>query len=91
MMRILTILAAVVALLAVPAPRADATPAGAAVASDQFDCFFYLFMQGYSGKLVDIGCASGAQGDEVICEGTLRIAGVPDAIAEEACRRAALA
>jgi hypothetical protein len=87
MMRILTILATAAAILAVPAPRAEATP----TAGNQFDCFFYLFMQGYSGKLVDIGCASGAQGNEVICEGTLRIAGVPDPIGEEACRRAALA
>jgi hypothetical protein len=65
--------------------------AGTSVAAaDQWDCTFYLFMEGYSGKIVDIGCAFGAQGDQVICEGSLRIAGVPDDIGLEACRRAAL-
>lgn len=59
-------------------------------AADQLDCTFYLFFQGYSGKIVDIGCNSGAQGDRIICEGSLRIAGVPDDIGREACRRAAL-
>lgn len=65
--------------------------AGTTVASaTQFDCTFYLMSQGYSGKIVDIGCAAGTEGNQVICKGSLRIAGVPDAIAEEACRRAAL-
>jgi hypothetical protein len=65
--------------------------AGTAVAAaDQFDCTFYLLGQGYGGKIVDIGCAYGAQGNQVICEGSLRIAGVPDDIGREACRRAAL-
>lgn len=65
--------------------------AGAGVAAaDQWDCTFYLFIEGYSGKIVDIGCNFGAQGDQVICEGSLRIAGVPDDIGREACRRAAL-
>lgn len=59
-------------------------------AADQWDCTFYLFMEDYSGKIVEIGCASGAQGNQVICEGSLRIAGVPDDIGLEACRRAAL-
>jgi hypothetical protein len=64
---------------------------GAAQASaDQFDCTFYLLFQGYSGKIVDIGCNFGAQGNQVLCEGSLRIAGVPDGIGQEACRRAAL-
>jgi hypothetical protein len=63
--------------------------AGQATA-DQFDCTFYLFFEGYGGKIVDIGCNFGAQGDEVICLGSLQIAGVPDDIAAEACRRAAL-
>ncbi|WP_367128631.1 hypothetical protein [Saccharothrix sp. HUAS TT1] len=61
----------------------------AAAVPDQWNCAFYLASQGYSGKLVDIGCASGAQGDEVLCLGTLRIAGVPEGLVEEACRRAA--
>jgi hypothetical protein len=47
-------------------------------------------MEGYGGKIVDIGCNFGAQGDQVICEGSLGIAGVPDDIGREACRRAAL-
>jgi hypothetical protein len=59
-------------------------------AADQWDCTFYLLTEGYSGKIVDIGCAYGAQGDQVICEGSLRIAGVPDDTGREACRRAAL-
>lgn len=63
-----------------------ATPA----AADQWDCTFYLFMNGHGGKIVDIGCNFGAQGDQVICLGSLQIAGVPDGIADEACRRAAL-
>lgn len=46
--------------------------------------------QGYSGKIVDIGCADGARGNQVLCKGSLRIAGMPEALAEEACRRAAL-
>jgi hypothetical protein len=54
----------------------------------QWDCTFYLGMKGYSGKIVEMGCASGADGNPVLCVGSLRIAGVPDAIAEEACRRA---
>ncbi len=65
--------------------------AGSAVATaDQFGCTFYLLGQGYGGKIVDIGCAYGAQGNQVICEGSLRIAGVPDDIGREACRRATL-
>jgi hypothetical protein len=64
--------------------RADGT-------RSQFSCTFYLMTQGYSGKIVDIGCADGARGNEVLCRGSLRIAGVPAAIAEEACRRALLA
>jgi hypothetical protein len=63
-----------------------ATPA----AADQFDCTFYLLTQGYGGTIVDIGCDFGAQGNQVICTGSLRIAGVPDGIAGEACRRAEL-
>lgn len=59
-------------------------------AADQWDCTFYLSMAGYGGKIVDIGCSYGAQGNQVICEGSLRIAGVPDALGLEACRRAAL-
>jgi hypothetical protein len=67
------------------------TTAGAIqAAADQFDCTFYLLFEGYGGKIVDIGCNFGAQGDEVICLGSLQIAGVPDDIAQEACRRAAL-
>jgi hypothetical protein len=65
--------------------------AGAAgAAADQFDCTFYVLDEGYGGKIVEIGCSFGAQGNQVICEGSLRIAGVPDDIGEEACRRAAL-
>jgi hypothetical protein len=65
--------------------------AGAAgAAADRFDCTFYLLGHGYSGKIVDIGCTYGAQGDQIICEGSLRIAGVPDEIGREACRLAAL-
>ncbi|GAA3670805.1 hypothetical protein GCM10022267_67060 [Lentzea roselyniae] len=64
---------------------------GTTVASaDQFDCTFYAMTQGYSGKIVDIGCADGAEGNLVLCKGSLRIAGMPEGIAEEACRRAAL-
>jgi hypothetical protein len=63
---------------------------GAVAAADQWDCTFYLLGQGYGGKIVDIGCAYGAKGNQVICEGSLRIAGVPDDIGQEACRRAAL-
>ncbi len=78
---------------AVAADRANAAgPAGTAgrvTAANQWACAFYLASQGYSGLLVDIGCASGAGGDAVICRGTLRIAGVPAAIAEEGCRKAA--
>jgi hypothetical protein len=59
-------------------------------AADQFGCTFYLLSQGYSGYIPDTGCAYGAQGDQILCEGSLRIAGVPDAIGREACRRAAL-
>ena len=62
----------------------------AVAAADQWDCTFYLMGQGYSGKIVDIGCADGAAGNQVLCKGSLRIAGVPDAIAAEGCRRAAL-
>ena len=58
--------------------------------ADQWDCTFYLFTQGYGGYYVDIGCNYGAQGNESICLFSLRIAGVPDATADEACRRAAL-
>jgi hypothetical protein len=58
--------------------------------ADQWDCTFYLFMEGYGGKIVDIGCSFGSQGDDVICEGSLQIAGVPADIGLEACRRAAL-
>lgn len=68
----------------------SAVSATTAAVADQFDCTFYLMSQGYSGKIVDIGCADGARGNPVLCKGSLRIAGVPDAIAEEACRRAAL-
>lgn len=65
--------------------------AGTAVASaTQFDCTFYAASQGYSGKIVDIGCADGARGEQVLCKWSLRIAGVPEVIAVEACRRAAL-
>lgn len=59
-------------------------------AADQFGCTFYAASQGYSGKIVDIGCADGARGELVLCKGSLRIAGMPEAVAEEACRRAAL-
>lgn len=59
-------------------------------AADQFDCTFYLMGQGYGGKIVDIGCAFGSRGDQVICVGSLQIAGVPDDLAREACRLAAL-
>lgn len=62
----------------------------AVATADQFGCTFYAASQGYSGKIVDIGCADGARGNRVLCLGSLRIAGMPDAIAEEACRRAAL-
>lgn len=65
-----------------------ATPAVAS--ADAWDCKFYLFMEGYGGKIVDIGCNFGSQGNEVICMGSLQIAGVPDDIAEEGCRLAAL-
>ncbi|MFC4857941.1 hypothetical protein [Actinophytocola glycyrrhizae] len=78
--------AALAAGLSVASAVAGHTPA----AADQLDCSFYLAFQGYSGKIVDIGCNFGAQGDQVICEGSLRIAGVPDDIGREACRRAAL-
>jgi len=37
--------------------------------ADQWDCTFYLFMEGYGGKIVDIGCSFGAQGNQVICQG----------------------
>jgi hypothetical protein len=83
--RILTSAALVAGLSAASAltgtPQATAT---------QWDCTFYLFVNDYSGKIVEIGCASGADGNQVICEGSLRIAGVPDVIGREACRRAAL-
>jgi hypothetical protein len=78
--------AALVAGLSVASAVAGSTPA----AADQLDCSFYLFFQGYGGKIVDIGCNFGAQGNQVICEGSLRIAGVPDDIGREGCRRAAL-
>ena len=76
---------------ALVAGLAGASVAGAAPASaTQWDCTFYLMAKGYSGKIVDMGCAAGAEGNPVICEGSLRIAGVPDVIGQEACRRAAL-
>jgi len=59
-------------------------------AADRFDCTFYLLGHGYGGKIVDIGCTYGAQGEQILCEGSLRIAGVPDELGREACRRAAL-
>lgn len=67
-----------------------AVAGGTPAAADQWDCTFYLLTQGYGGKIVDIGCAAGADGNLVICEGSLRIAGVPDGIGREACRRAGL-
>ena len=78
--------AALLAMVSIGSVTAGATPA----AADQLDCTFYLYFEGYGGKIVDIGCNFGAQGDEVICLGSLQIAGVPDDIAAEACRRAAL-
>lgn len=77
---------ALVAGMALAAVVTGGTPA----AAEQWGCTFYLFTQGYSGKIVDMGCAAGADGNLIICEGSLRIAGVPDAIGREACRRAAL-
>lgn len=77
---------AVVSALSAPLLLAGNTGA----AADQWDCTFHLLSQGYSGKIVDIGCASGSEGDAVVCVGSLRIAGVPQALAEEACRRAAI-
>jgi hypothetical protein len=59
-------------------------------AADHFGCTFYLSGQGYSGYIVDIGCADGVRGNPTLCMGSLRIAGVPEAIAREGCRRAAL-
>jgi hypothetical protein len=90
-MRILPILAAIAAFLVLPSQHADATPAPApdVHTSDHFTCTFYLAMHGYSGLIVDIGCADGERGSMVLCVGTLRIAGVPEPIAQEACRRAA--
>jgi hypothetical protein len=44
----------------------------------------------HSGTIVEIGCDLGEQGEQVLCAGTLRIAGVPEDLAREACRLAAL-
>ena len=79
-----------VGVLAAGLPAWSAVSGSAVAAADQFDCTFYAMTQGYSGKIVDIGCADGARGNQILCKGSLRIAGMPDAIAEEACRRAAL-
>lgn len=78
------------AALLVMASTGAMTVGATQATADRFDCTSYLHFQGYGGKIVDIGCNFGAQGDEVICVGSLQIAGVPDDIAQEACRRAAL-
>lgn len=87
-MRIRRILVGAAFVAGMAAASMVATPAVAS--ADQWECTFYLFMEGYGGKIVDIGCNFGAQGNMVICEGSLQIAGVPDDIGQEACRRAAL-
>ncbi|MFC5056452.1 hypothetical protein [Saccharothrix xinjiangensis] len=86
MRRLLLCAALVLGFTAAPAITGTSV-AGA----DSLDCKFYLFFEGFSGKLVDIGCASGANGDAVLCDFGLQIAGVqPQEVIDEACRRAAL-
>jgi hypothetical protein len=87
-MRIRRILLGAAFVAGMSAATMAATPAVAS--ADAWDCSFYLLFEGYGGKIVDIGCNFGSQGNQVICLGSLQIAGVPDGIAEEACRRAAL-
>lgn len=77
---------ALVAGLSVGSAATTATTA----AADHFACTFYLASQGYSGYIVEVGCADGVRGNPTLCMGSLRIAGVPEAIAREGCRRAAL-
>jgi hypothetical protein len=69
------------------APAISGAPTAAATHAD---CWFYTFMHGHSGLFVDIACADGASGSQVLCQGSMRVANVPDDIALEACRRAAL-
>ncbi|WP_405639069.1 hypothetical protein [Streptomyces uncialis] len=79
------------ALLA--APAAHAAPAAAPAPFTTADCYSYLSGLGYGGIYSSAGCLAGSTHLPLAyetCYELLFLQGIPVAIADEACRRAAL-